>query len=243
MKELYSTTFQQRLPNPELKPERSRNWNIGYTYVFAARTVAQLEYFHNAMRDAINDVYVPDPGDKCPESDNPGYCEQWANVTKEVHEGFELSLRSTPVRVLTVDASYSYLNRTVEYDPDVLRLDPQYLILPTVPRNKVVLTATTQLPHAILGLFTYRYEGGLQVQDTTWDSRNYPLGVNDPEYLALIRPFAESHHVVDIGAVVPIAKGLSAQTGIKNLFDTNYFYTPGYPEAGRNWYFNLRHRF
>jgi iron complex outermembrane receptor protein len=30
---------------------------------------------------------------------------------------------------------------------------------------------------------------------------------------------------------------------VKNLFDRNYYFNAGYPEEGRNWYFNLRYRF
>ena len=48
---------------------------------------------------------------------------------------------------------------------------------------------------------------------------------------------------MDLGVVAPIRYGLTAQAGIKNLFDRNYYYTAGYPEAGRNWYLNLRYRF
>jgi iron complex outermembrane receptor protein len=235
MKELYTTGLGTRLPSPELKPERSRNWNFGYSYAFASKTLAQIEYFHNTIRDAINDVFVPDPGpveDRvCWDSDNDGWCEQFANVTREVHQGFEISLRSTPVDRLTLDAGWSYINRTIEYDPDVLIQNTDYLLLYTLPRNKVVLNATVQLPHAILALATFRHEGGLQLQDTTY--REAPG----------LYAFAGSHSIVDFGTVVPLAKGFLLQAGIKNLFDSNYYYTPGYPEAGRNWYFNMRFRF
>lgn len=43
--------------------------------------------------------------------------------------------------------------------------------------------------------------------------------------------------------MAPIYGGMSLQVGLKNLFDRNYFYNPGYPEAGRNWYFNMRYKF
>jgi iron complex outermembrane receptor protein len=43
--------------------------------------------------------------------------------------------------------------------------------------------------------------------------------------------------------VAPVRYGLIAQAGIKNLLDRDYSYTAGYPEAGRNWYLNLRYRF
>jgi iron complex outermembrane receptor protein len=236
MKEFYTMGIGTRLPSPDLEPERSRNWNVGYSYAFASQTLAQVEYFHSTIRDAINDVYVVDPGPVdnpvCWDSDNEGYCERFANVTEEVHQGFELSLRSTLMQRLTVDASWSYINRTIEYDPDVQRLDPEALILPTLPRNKVFLNATVELPHEILALFTFRHEGGLELQDTTY-------GSGDTGYI----PFAASHSVVDLGTVAPLAKGFSLQAGLKNLLDSNYYYTPGYPEAGRNWYFNMRYRF
>lgn len=222
MKELYTAGLGARLPSPELKPERSRNWDIGYSYAIASKTLAQVEYFHNTIRDAINDVYVPDPGTeedpRCWDSDNEGWCEKFANVAKEVHQGFEISVRSTPMQRLTLDASWSYINRTVEFDPDVLRLNPDLLILPTLPRNKFILNAIVQLPHEILALFTFRHEGGLELQDTTYNSGNPGL-----------LPFAASHSIMDLGTVAPLVKGFSLQAGLKNLFDSNYYYTPGYP--------------
>jgi iron complex outermembrane receptor protein len=59
----------------------------------------------------------------------------------------------------------------------------------------------------------------------------------------LYLPHRESYGTVDLGAVAPICYGLSAQLGVRNLLDRNYYYTAGYPEAGRNWYLNLRYRF
>jgi iron complex outermembrane recepter protein len=77
----------------------------------------------------------------------------------------------------------------------------------------------------------YRYEGGITLQDTTYRT--------PPGNLA----FSTSYGTVDIGTVIPIIAGLSAQAGIKNLFDRDYYYTAGYPEIGRNWYFNMRYKF
>jgi len=39
-----------------------------------------------------------------------------ANIGQEVHEGVELEVRTTPLSRLTLNASYSYLNRTIMYD-------------------------------------------------------------------------------------------------------------------------------
>jgi outer membrane receptor protein involved in Fe transport len=47
----------------------------------------------------------------------------------------------------------------------------------------------------------------------------------------------------DIGGTLPIRLGFRVQLGIENLFDRNYFYWEGFPEAGRNWYGTLRYTF
>jgi outer membrane receptor protein involved in Fe transport len=98
-----------------------------------------------------------------------------------------------------------------------------------MPKNKATFNATGELPHKILALATYRYEGGITLQDIS--------------YTPVRMPYSASFGTVDIGTVVPIAAGFSMQVGVKNLFDRDYYYSAGYPEAGRNWYFNGRYRF
>jgi iron complex outermembrane receptor protein len=236
LKDSYSYRLGQAIPNPDLKPEKNTSWNIGYTHVFPAKTVAQIEYFHNHLRDAIEGVYVVDPGSFCSNTGaQEGYCLQNVNVGKEIHQGFEISVRSIPVSRLTLDASYSYVNRTLSYDfgglHDVSEVLTSVLILPTVPKNKFIINGSFRLPRQILALATVRYEGGITLQDTTYRS--------GPESL----PYGSSYATMDIGTIVPIYVGFSAQAGIKNLFDRDYYYTAGYPEPGRNWYFNMRYRF
>jgi iron complex outermembrane receptor protein len=173
-----------------------------------------------------------------------GYCSQWANIGKEVHQGAEISLRSSPIRRLNFDANYTYINRTLEYDwsqlPDVSQTLTSVATLPVMPKNKFVGNATVQLPYQALGIVTYRYEGGLVLQDTTWSNKI----ITDPDlYKKLTAVYANSFGVVDIGAVVPIRAGFKVQAGIKNLLNRDYYYAAGYPEAGRNWYFNMRYQF
>jgi iron complex outermembrane receptor protein len=220
----------------------SRNWNAGYSQVLAAKTLVQVVLFRSDLRNAIESVYVTDPGGTssatayCPNSKIPGFCSEMANLGKEVHEGVEIEVRSAPVSRLTVDASYSYLNRNITYDyvalANVSQVYTSIITLPTLPKNKLIGTATARLPREILAMASVRYESGITLQDTTYASTS-------PFYL----PRAESYATVDPGAVAPIHYGLTAQVGIRNLLDRNYYYTAGYPEEGRNWYLNLRYRF
>lgn len=242
LKDTYSASMGAGLPNPDLKPEHSRNWNAGYSQVLTARTLLQVVLFRSDLRNAIESVYVTDPGGisaaaaYCPNTKIPGFCSEMANLGKEVHEGVEVEVRSVPFSRLTVDASYSYLNRNITYEylnlPNVSQVNTSVLTLPTLPKNKLIGTATMRLPHQVLAMASARYEGGITLQDTTYAS-------SSPLYL----PYAESYGTVDLGVVAPIRSGIIAQAGVKNLFDRNYYYTAGYPEAGRNWYLNLRYRF
>ncbi|HSW38474.1 MAG TPA: TonB-dependent receptor [Acidobacteriota bacterium] len=238
MMETYSSRFQRNLPNPDLRPEHSRNLTVGYYHYFARNTFGQVEFFRNNLRDAINSVFVTDRLNMCPGNTGAfrGLCGINVNISDETHEGFELSLRSTPVSRLTVDASYSYLNRGIWYDfasmADVNVGATSVSLLPTLPRNKVIFKVTGELPRNILAMANFRHEGGLTLQDST-----YALTL--PE----ARPWGASHSIMDISTVIPVYLGMSLQLGVNNLFDENYYYTAGYPETGRSWFLNARYRF
>jgi len=234
LKESYSYSLGKGLPNPELEPEHSRNWNLGYARAFAANTLVQVEYFRSDLRKAIESVYIKDSDSLCTNTGAlAGYCSQNANVGKEVHEGTEINVRSTPISRLTLDVNYSYLNRTLLYDfasfPIVSQVNTSIQVLPTLPKNKITGNAAVQLPHQVLAIVGLRYEGGITLQDTTYNPAT--------------NLFAVSYATVDLGAVIPVRAGLTVHAGVRNLLDRNYYYTAGFPEEGRNWFLNLRCRF
>jgi iron complex outermembrane receptor protein len=231
--EYYSTKFLSSLPNPDLKPEHSSNWDLGYSHVFGPKTLAQINYFHNNLRNSIHSVNILDTGGLCPGSNIVGYCGMYVNIAEESHQGVEISVRSTPIPRLTLDANYTYINRSLLYQwedmPDVSQVYTQIDLLRGMPKNRVIFTATGELPRKILAIATYRYEGGITLQDTT--------------YTPALPLVGSSFGSVDLGGTIPLYEGLDVQGGVKNLFDRDYYYTAGYPEAGRNWYMNLRYRF
>jgi iron complex outermembrane receptor protein len=246
LKDIYSAALGAALPNPNLKAEHSQNWNLGYSQLVSTRTLMQVELFRSDLHDAIESVAVTDPGNTnasltptagalCPSSTN-GFCSQMVNIGKEVHEGVEFKVRTTPTSRLTIDAGYSYLNRTITYDfvnnPAVSQIRTSIVVLPPLPRNKFVGTATFRAPHNISGMFSARYEGGITLQDTTYATTS-----------VLSHPFGEAFATADIGAIVPIYKQGTVQVGVRNVFDRNYYYVAGFPEAGRNWFLNLRYHF
>jgi iron complex outermembrane receptor protein len=242
LKDIYSAGLGAGLPNPNLQPEHNRSWNAGYARLIGAKTLVQVVLFRSDLRDAIESVFVNDPGGSsaatafCPNSRIIGFCSEMANIGKEVHEGFEFEVRSTPLSRLTVNGSYSYLNRTIHYDfaslAGVSAANTSISILPILPRNKLIATAALRGFRNVMGIVNFRYEGGLTLQDTTY-------ATTSPLFL----PYAQSFAVTDLGLVAPVWKGATVHIGVKNVFDRNYYYNAGFPEAGRNWFLNLCYRF
>src|SRR5262249_24079897 len=153
------------------QPEHNRAWNLGYSATIGRATIAQVVLFRNDLRNAIQSIYVTDPGGSgaatavCPASRIIGFCSEMANIGKEVHQGFELEVRTSAIPRVTLNTSYSYLNRTLRYDfskvPNVSVSNSTISILPVLPKNKLIGTASVRIVRQVLGIVNARYEGGL----------------------------------------------------------------------------------
>ena len=217
LKDRYSSKMGKAVPSPDLKPERARNYSLGYSHAFAFNTTMQLELFRSDVYDAIAKTYIPEEN---PDQCTGTKCEKSINVAEEVHEGFEFTVRSSPFRRLNLTANYTFLQRTIDGPAD-------FPTFPTgTPKHRTVATASIQLPRQFLVLASARYESGTF-------TTNYANAIVPSSNFA----------TMDLGGILPIYAGASLQVGVKNLFDRNYYYQEGYPEAGRNWYVNLRYRF
>jgi iron complex outermembrane receptor protein len=215
LKDRYSYKFGRALPDPTLKPEHAGNLTLGYSRAFAPRTVAQVEFFRSDVRDSIENIIFPSP--LC--AAMKGFCMQAVNIGKEVRQGAEFSIRSTPLARLTLDANYEFLNRAFREGP------PTAFPMGT-PKHKTIGTASVRLPRQVLLLASARYESGM-------------VGTSDNNMQVPASKFG----TMDVGGIVPIRVGFTVQAGIKNLFDRNYNYMEGFPEPGRNWHLDLRYRF
>jgi len=259
LKDMYSFKLGSALPNPELQPERSQNWSFGYSRAFGLQTVAQLELFRSNLHDAIESVNVPEATNECPKNSFVDVCSQDWNASKEVHQGVEFTVRSTPLPRLTLDASYTYLDKQIGgylyqgqpivggpcgggylavNDGQLTTLPNTTCLTPTdVPKNKAVLAAVLRLPREAMLMSILRYEGGTMYAD----SFSVTAGKTSTNYAELIR--MSNFATWDLGGSAPLFKGTTLQLGVKNLLDRNYSYVMGFPEEGRNWYINLRYRF
>src|SRR5690606_35584480 len=110
---------------------------------------------------------------------------------------------------------YSYLDRENKSSD---------LKLTDVPRHKVFVYATWHITQPFSVSATSQYESE---RDTTTDGERR----------------ADAFTIAGLRASYAFDKGVTARMGIENLFDKNYGYQEGFPEAGRTYYANLSYQF
>jgi iron complex outermembrane receptor protein len=216
LKDRYSYKLGKAIPDPELRPEHAQNWTVGYSRVFGRATMAQVDFFRSSVRNEIENISFLSP--LCTGGGKGAGCQEAVNVGRELHEGINVTVRSTPFSRLTLDAHFSYLNRNITGTPGIFPFG--------TPKQKTVGSAMVRMPRGAMGILSMRYESGM----TGMSDNGLPLPVSK---------FA----TVDIGGTLPIEQRFALQAGVKNLLDRNYYLWEGFPEEGRNWYLSARYRF
>jgi vitamin B12 transporter len=203
--------------NPDLKPERSRTFDLGLEQrLLAGRLRAQATLFHHDYRDQI--AYAL--------TDASTFEGTFVNVGKTRARGLEVAVEAAPTARLRVEAQYTLLDgevvtSTTAYDPLLAPGKP----LLRRPRHQ--------------GTFSARYAGDrlsggayLVLVGARADSDFLGLGLEDnPGYAR-----------VDLRARVRIGHGLEAYASIDNAMDAEYQEVLGYPALGRTARLGLRLR-
>jgi iron complex outermembrane receptor protein len=122
MKDKFNGGFGTRLENPDLKPEKAINYEVGYDDVYFNKLKFKTNLFHNDISDAIQNVAVA------------GGMTQNQNIGKVKQYGLELEGFLSITNNLECGANYTYINRTNETDVD--RNNPKYIRLTDVPAHK-----------------------------------------------------------------------------------------------------------
>jgi vitamin B12 transporter len=98
-----SSTQPFDMGNPDLRPERSRSWEIGAEQeIVTGRASIGATYFDQRFRDMIQYDGLVEPG-----------AANYYNLAAATSKGVELTLRATPGAPLTVGASFTHLTTRV----------------------------------------------------------------------------------------------------------------------------------
>ena len=99
--------------NPDLKPEKTRGYELSYEHEFDDQTSTKLTYFHMKKEDAINLEDIP--GTDQPNPFDPTqriYDQRFVNVDHTTNEGVEFELKHELGNGFTLVGNYDWLDAT-----------------------------------------------------------------------------------------------------------------------------------
>lgn len=211
--------------NPNLRPERSKSWEIGLDQpVMHGLVDLSATYFHNRFDDLIAFIFTPTSG--CPAS----FC----NVQKARAEGVELAATVRPGYGLTIGGAYTYLDTKVLDDGGIgsIALSNGQSLLRR-PRH----TGTLSIDYV-----WHRLRTNLT---TTFVGDRADI-FTDPATFETRRVTAQGYATVDLAASYTVLKDalhlqeLTLFGRIQNLFDNDYQQVFGYSAPGMTALFGLK---
>lgn len=205
LKERYSYKFGSYIPNPELKPEKTINYEIGANKIFENQGIKSV-LFYSDVKDFIQDELIDEVND----------ISQNKNIGKVKHMGYELEYFYSFDETLDFDANYT---RLLAEDKDKKQ------DITDAPKHKIALGVTYR---PIKGLTTNVNMQYSSSRHTDSNDRNKDIS---------------GAAIWNAKIAYELVKGLTLDVGASNIFDKNYEYTYGYPEAGRVIYSNLTYKF
>lgn len=120
MKDKYSYRWNSAIPNPDLKPERARNYELGYQDILFKRVALKTALFYRDIKDFILQATVPDPSNPrrtTLQNQNVGHVEQY---------GFEIDLTASLLTNLDAGVNYTYLDNNNRSSSDKLTDVPEH---------------------------------------------------------------------------------------------------------------------
>ncbi|MCZ2130075.1 MAG: TonB-dependent receptor [Bacteroidia bacterium] len=115
IKDRYSYKMGTAIPNPDLKPETSNNYELTYTGSFSKKLVLQSSFFYSHITDAILSVSNVQPGKS-----------QMQNTGKAEFMGVELCAKYDISKNLVLSTNYTYIERHNLTNPSILFTDVPY---------------------------------------------------------------------------------------------------------------------
>lgn len=211
--ERYSTRFGYAIPNPDLDPERSTNYEIGATETLFRQARVSGAVFYSDLKDSIQQAYIIDA--------TGAVFSQNQNVSGE-HYGFEASVDWDIAPGVRIGANYTYLQR--EYD---------YITPGTKPEGTPDHEAFLYLAWQALPNLTLTPSLALAS-----DRNSIVSSGKTRTYVE-----TGSYALANFQAEYKFTENATAAIGVTNMFDQDYALAEGFPEPGRQFFANARVKF
>lgn len=228
------------LGNPALRPERSRNFDIGLEqFIWKDKYRVEINYFDNRFRDQI--AFVANPATfGGPVTLPDGRLTHYVNNDRARAYGYEFIFTARPVRRLLVNGHYTYLKTRLVSAADIIDFQTLKLV-----------------PNPELGLELVRRPRHSAAVNVTWLGDRFDLNLDgflmgrrrdlDPVTFARFdtqgRPISNAGYTrLDLAGSYRLTGGLSLFARIENLLNENYEEVLGYPAYRLNFSAGIRVR-
>jgi iron complex outermembrane receptor protein len=213
LSERFSTRFGFAIPNPDLQPERSTNYEIGWTDTLFNQARLSSAIFYSDIEDFIQTVALSPT------------LSQAQNVGTGETYGLEVSADWDVTTTLRIGGNYTYMERELT-DPSRPNLRPEgtprhqaFLYLAWRPTEQLTITPSLELASDRWSLVTQ-------------------AGPTNGTYIQ-----TGAYALLNVQAEYAFSDTISAAIGARNLTDDNYEISEGFPEAGRSFFANMRAKF
>lgn len=247
----YSTRFGTRDADPNLAPERATNYEIGWGETFQNSLKLSSAVFYSDIEDSIQNVFVNFSGNRSIVG---------INVPGETY-GIEVSADWTITPSLRIGGNYTYMEREFDYakaarDPfldapeafAVARADAEgtprheaFIYLAWTPIAPLTVTPSLELASDRSSLITSC--ASTLVSGTPSNSNVPGCGSipNAPRYPNYAR--IGSYALLNLQMEYRFDDNWTGAIGATNLLDQDYQLAQGFPEAGRQYFANMRAKF
>ncbi|RAX54833.1 hypothetical protein CCY99_01350 [Helicobacter sp. 16-1353] len=216
LKDRYSTTWGERVPNPSLRTETAINYELGLSYYPIDELGLSLAGFYNDLTDMIVSESMPDSA--C--SAGGGDCYRLVNKPSGNAWGIEAGIEYELIDTLSLNANYTYMRKRAKDGTKILNF-PNHIASARIKYNPLI-----DLDLIIGARYTSNRLDGVSA------GRNQPTNyVSSPDVF-----------LMDIRAAYRIS-GFEIALGIDNVTDRNYWYSYGYEMEGRRYYIELGYKY
>lgn len=222
--ERFSTQFGTAASNPDLKPERATNFEVGGSQQFGPARIEGALFYSN-----IDDAIVSVRPDNFPSNST-----QRRNLGSAEYYGVELAFSAQILPSLELGGNYTYTHRTFDIasDPEVTQFVSIFR-LTDVPKHK----GFAYLSWSPVERLKIVPNVDIASNRTTLDTWN-TTGTTGTRYYR-----TGSYAVANIRVDFKVRDGVEIGVGARNLFDDYYVLTDGFPEQGRSFFASLRARY
>lgn len=231
--ERFSSRFGTAVPNPDVKPERATNFEVGGDVVLSPGVKVEGAVFYSDVADALLQVPV---GYAAP----LGAQNQTKNVGDAKYYGAEIGIEAQVTDWLDVGANATYMRRILDDVapvvggtggtlPPITGADPTNpgFQLQGQPDFKAFVYADWHVTPSIT------VTPSLEMASDRWT-------------VTAVGPFrfyqTGGYALANLAAQWQVTDNVSLLAGVKNLGDETYTLVDGFPEEGRNFYASVRFR-